>query len=138
MNKASIKYKDGYRYQLQEDYILQTPVKPDFTIANPPYYVLTTDGTLYIREGFAWDGATWCPEWLVPPECSLPHDAFCQMLRWGKLDYDKYSLLVHGFLRDMVKERRGSIAALAVFSAVCLAKGGHPDNSNDNPVKTDP
>lgn len=130
-------YKEGYLYQTTKASSWQTVISPPEPIDHR-YYSLTAQGLLTINEGFAWDGATSCPEWLVPPECSGPHDALCQMLRAGLLPYDLYASWVHGLLRDMVKARRGSLAAWVVFKAVTLARGGHPDNADDNPEKIDP
>ncbi len=132
-----IHYKEGYLYQTTRPSSWQTVIFPQKPITHR-YYSLTAQGLLTINEGFAWDGATSCPEWLVPPECSAPHDALCQMMRTGAIPYDTYSSWVHGLLRDMVEDRRGSLAAWAVFNAVKLARGGHPDNADDNPEITDP
>jgi hypothetical protein len=132
-----IHYKEGYLYQTTRADSWQTAIYPQEPIINR-YYSLSAQGPLTVNEGFAWDGATSCPEWLVPPECSGPHDALCQMLRTGALEYDLYASWVHGLLRDMVQARRGKIAAWLVFKAVTTARGGHPDNADDNPEKTDP
>jgi len=95
-------------------------------------------GMLTIEAGYAWDGATWCPEWLVPPEDSCVHDALCQAMRHGHLDYDMFAPQAHGLLRDTVAKRRGGFLAGIVHKAVVLARGGHPSNSDDNPELTDP
>lgn len=132
-----IHYKEGYRYQLTRDRIYVTGIIPPKAIYHK-YYVLDSTGRLILLQGFAWDGATWCPEWLVTPGMSAPHDAFCQCMRLGLLPYDTYSPQVHGHLRTLVAKRRGSFLAGAVFHAVTLAKGGHPSNKDDNPEVTDP
>lgn len=132
-----IYFKEGYRYQVTRPWNRQTAIFPQAPIVHR-YYSLTAQGVLTINEGFAWDGATSCPEWLVPPECSGAHDALCQMLRADLLPYEVYAFWVHTLLRDMVKARRGALAAWVVFKAVTLARGGHPDNADDNPEKVDP
>ena len=132
-----IRYKEGYLYQTTHADSWQTGIFPEKPIVHK-YYSLDAQGLLTINEGFAWDGATSCPEWLVPPECSGPHDALCQMLRTDLLPYEVYAFWVHTLLRDMVKARRGSFVAWIVWKAVTLARGGHPSNNDDNPELTDP
>lgn len=132
-----IYYREGYLYQTSRPYLLETGIIPSEPIVHE-FFTLHTDGWLNIKSGFAWDGASSCPEWVVPPECSAPHDAFCQMMRHGFLDYDTYAPQVHGLLRDMVKARRGGIIAAIVHKAVVMARGGHPSNNDDNPERTDP
>ena len=132
-----IKYKEGYRCQTTEEWSQYTGIIPPQLIKNR-YFELDPEGRLTIYIGFAWDGATSCPEWLVPKECSAPHDALCQCMRVGLLDYDVYAPQVHGLLRKMVAERRGDIIAWGVYQAVTLARGGHPDNAEGNPERCDP
>lgn len=51
----SIKYRDGYKYQLSEDYQTVIEIKPvEFILTE--YIRLDIDGTLSIKEGYAWDG----------------------------------------------------------------------------------
>ena len=132
-----IYFRSGYLYQTSRPYLLKTGIVPPEPIAME-FFSLYSDGTLNIKAGYAYDGASWCPEVVVPPECSGPHDAFCQMMRHGLLDYDTYAPLVHGLLRDMVEARRGKLVAWVVWKAVTLARGGHPSNNDDNPEKHDP
>lgn len=132
-----IYFREGYLYQTSRPYLLETGIIPPEPIVME-FFSLYSDGTLNIKQGYAWDGASSCPEWVVTPECSAPHDALCQMMRHGFLDYDTYAPQVHGLLRDMVKVRRGGIIAGIVHKAVVMARGGHPSNNDDNPERTDP
>ena len=50
-----IAYKEGYKYQLVSDYTVKTDIKPKEHILTK-YVTLTTDGTLTVYHGFAWDG----------------------------------------------------------------------------------
>ena len=50
-----ITYKAGYKYQLKEDYIDTIDIKPGEAIVTE-YIALGLDGTLTIRDGYAWDG----------------------------------------------------------------------------------
>lgn len=141
----TIYFKSGYDHVTTRRYELQTGITPPVPITHR-LYSLSALGLLAIEERFSWDGATWCPEWLVPQEASAPHDALTQMTAAGLLDYETCSPLVHGLLRDMVIQRWepkvGKYAAKAigwgVFKAVTKAKGGHPSHLHDNPELMDP
>lgn len=50
-----IKYKRGYKYQLFEDYSIQTPFRPD-TLLIVDFVSLDSSGLLTIYKGYAWDG----------------------------------------------------------------------------------
>lgn len=85
MNLPVIKYRDGYKYQLAEDYGIQTPIKPGLPIA-AEYITLTTDGILMIRDGYAWDGASGPTfDSASSMRASLVHDALYQLIREGFL-----------------------------------------------------
>lgn len=125
-----MKYKSGYRYKLDEEYIYTLP----FTIALPRSvgdWVSITGDKLLIAQGYAWDGAStglpWTPtKWLRP---SLVHDALYQMAREGKLpmpfrkDADKvfYELLRENLVSVVV----ATVAywAVRVFGYYFLRKG---------------
>lgn len=132
-----IYYREGYLYQTSRPYLIETGIIPSEPIVME-FFTLYRDGTLNIKQGYAWDGASWCPEWLVPPECSCPHDAFCQMTQLGLLDYAVYAPQFHELLRLMVADRWGGFLASIVHKAVTTFRGGHPDHSTDNPELSDP
>jgi hypothetical protein len=50
-------YKDGYRYQLVRPFCAKTKIRPARVILTE-WIILTPDGWLYIRPGYAWDGAS--------------------------------------------------------------------------------
>ncbi|NIQ00809.1 MAG: hypothetical protein GWM98_10745 [Nitrospinaceae bacterium] len=50
-----ISYKKGYKYQLVEDYLSNTGIKPDEPIETD-FIDLTAKGTIKIKKGYAWDG----------------------------------------------------------------------------------
>ena len=134
-----IKYKEGYLYRVEGgDYVRQTNIIPPRAIEHP-CYSLSASGLVTLRSGlFAWDGATWCLELLVPKEASAVHDMFCQEMENGGLDWVLYSPQVHDLLREMVAERKWEWWASLVKEAVVLARAGHPSHVNNNPVLTDP
>jgi hypothetical protein len=96
-----MKYRAGYKYQLVEDIMLETDIRPDQNIIS--YFVdLLTDGILTVRRGYAWDGPsgpTYDTENAMTPSCY--HDAMYQLMREGllprvcrsKVDYEFEKML---------------------------------------------
>jgi hypothetical protein len=64
--------------------ILDTPIKGHAGRVLP-YVRLLPNGRIIISKGYAWDGATWAPDfkWVMFP--SLVHDAFYQLMREGEV-----------------------------------------------------
>lgn len=79
-----ISYTPGYRYQLDEDWTIQTTITGH--TAEVEFATLFADGRLQIRKGFAWDGASGPT---IPTSdtmrASLVHDALYRMGRAGLL-----------------------------------------------------
>lgn len=72
-----------YKYQLAVTYVHKTRIKPDDALPIRTEYVdLELDGTLTIRKGFAWDGASG-PTYDSPSSirASGMHDAFYFLMR---------------------------------------------------------
>lgn len=84
-----VKYKTGFRHQLEEDYeqwVAKDGIFPVLPGGNK-FVWMTIDGRLIIRAGYAWDGASGPAintQSFVRP--SLPHDAHYQLIRLGVLD----------------------------------------------------
>ncbi len=80
------KFRSGYKYQLQELY--STGVEIIGFDLFTSYIALRPDGDLSIYPGYAWDGATWCPDfdWII--RGSLIHDALYQLMRLRQLPPD--------------------------------------------------
>ena len=79
-----IKYKGGYKYQLQEGY--SCPLKiPDAAQGD---WIVIQDGVISITKGYAWDGASGPT---IDSEDSmrgsLIHDALYQLMREKRLPY---------------------------------------------------
>ena len=80
-----MKYRKGYRYQLAEDYSTRIEIVPERTI-DTEYVTLSLQGILFIRNGYAWDGASGptidCKSSMT---ASLVHDALYQLMRMTEL-----------------------------------------------------
>lgn len=55
MTGDRIRYRSGYKYQLVNDYRVQTSILPGFDIETE-FVELDCSGMLTIRHGYAWDG----------------------------------------------------------------------------------
>lgn len=87
---GQIAYRSGYKYQLAKDYSLAIPITPDTDI-DTEYLHLSVDGTLTIRAGYAWDGASG-PVFNTKRfmRGSLVHDALYQLMQQQHLDSVQY------------------------------------------------
>jgi len=81
----SIKYREGYKYQLAEDFELLVPIRPERDLS-VEYISLNKAGLLKVKEGYAWDGPSG-PTVDRPTNMrgSLAHDALYQLIRAGLL-----------------------------------------------------
>src|SRR3990167_10395741 len=84
----TLRYREGYKYQVCGDYQIQTRIKPPEFIRSD-FLRLDTDGMLYIFNGYAWDGpsgpAIDTTNFMIG---SLVHDGLTQLMAEGYLDPD--------------------------------------------------
>ena len=132
----TIYYKEGYKYILSRDVEFQTPVFPENDIFTDLFDLLT-DGRLFVRKHFAWDGATGAPDFVCTLPATIPHDIFCQLMNEGILDYEKYAPIVHEFFGTMCREADFLLPDIW-HAAVVLGRGGHPSHDRSNPELTAP
>ena len=82
----TLKYQAGYKYQVYEDYSIQTTVKPK-EIIFLDFIVLEENGMMHIKKGYAWNGANFpaidTKNFMIG---SLIHDALYQLMDEGYLD----------------------------------------------------
>jgi hypothetical protein len=84
-----ILYRRGYKYQMHVDYAVGTGITGQAAIIGDdgdPWVRLRSDGMLFIRAGYAWDGPSG-PTFDTPSfmRASVVHDALYQLMRAGKL-----------------------------------------------------
>ena len=122
-----ILYKKGYKYQLYADYSVYVGhyIKLEKEISTE-YLKLKTDGWLYIRRGYSWDGASG-PTFDTPATLrgSLVHDALYQLIRLELLHiqyrYAADCLLKEICIEDGMNEIRAELWFLAVRNLAFLA-----------------
>lgn len=136
--KDTIQYLDGFKYQLDKDYSLQTPVVGESF--SDTYFSLALSGVLYIKRGYAWDGASGPTfDSKSSMRASLVHDVFCQVMRDGRLSYDKWQDIVNTFFAEMcIEDGMWGIRAAAWHAAVELADAGNPIQGRDRIPKIAP
>ena len=129
-----ITYKKGYKYQLSHDYETDISVKPSESI-DTDYIVLTAQGKLTIKQGYAWDGPSGPTiDTLDFMRGSLVHDALYQLMREKHLDNNAHREPADRLLQEMCKEDgMPSIRAWWVYQAVHLGGGPAADPANQRP-----
>lgn len=117
MNNA-IKYRDGYKYQLAEPYVIQTDIRPDEHIGHD-FIVLSVDGVLMINTGYAWDGPSG-PTFDTKNfmRGSLVHDALYQLMRAKHLDCGWREAADQELRRICIEDGMSRIRAWWVYTAV--------------------
>lgn len=133
-----IRYREGYKYQLHEDYQVLVLIKPAAFIFEP-YIRLDIDGLLSIRAGYAWDGPSGpTVDTKNFMRGSLVHDALYQLMRHGHLDPILFREVADGELVRLCREDgMSSIRAAWVYAGVRFG-GGPCAERNDDVVLTAP
>jgi len=131
MSVPCIQYRSGYKYQLRDSHIDTVSVTPDADIVTE-YIRLTTDGTLTLKSGYAWDGPSGPTlDTRNFMRGSLVHDALYQLMRSEDLDRNDWREEADRELRRMCREDGMSpIRAWWVYEAV--RRFGDPSASPDN------
>ena len=112
-----IKYRSGYKYQLAEAYRVKTAITPPEPIIHD-FFVLSTNGTLTINAGYAWDGCSGAYDDRTNMRAGLVHDAFFQLMREGLLDISFIGLANKEFQRICLEDGMNAIRAWCYYRAV--------------------
>jgi len=110
-----------YKYQLMEDYLIPTPIRPPQDISLK-FLSLSAAGDLTIRKSYAWDGASGpAIDTRNIMRGSLVHDALYQLMRLSKLDYQAHREAADDFFRQIcLQDGMSSVRAWYVHQAVRL------------------
>lgn len=116
-----IVYKSGYKYQLQENYTVFTGIIPERLI-NTEYLILTLNGLLTIRRGYAWDGPSGpAIDTVNFMRGSLVHDGLCQLMRELYLDRTQHLDSAARLLQKMcIEDGMTKLRAWWVYQGVKL------------------
>lgn len=138
---ACIRYADGYKYQLRAAYAVLLPELAD--LARAPivtdWIELDPDGTLRIRAGYAWDGAsgpTYDSKSSMRP--SLVHDALFQLMRMRLLALACREIADLIFKRLCLADGMWSVRAQLWYHAVRIFGEPGADPANVSPDQCAP
>ena len=127
-----IAYSGGYKYQLKSDYVVDVGIG---LAVNTQFLVLTGNGDLFIKSGYAWDGPSG-PTFDTNNfmRGSLVHDALYQLMREGHIP-ESYREHADGLLQRMcVEDGMTAIRAWWVYKAVRFAGGPSAARGSGKPV----
>lgn len=121
---TSIKYREGYLYQLAEDYTCETGVKPPGGVGNH-FIKLSSSGQLIVKKDYAWDGPSGpALDTKNFMRGSLEHDALYQLMREGLLP-PSFRILADTRLREVCREDgMSAVRAWWVYQGVRVGGAG--------------
>ena len=111
MTKEFIRYRGGYKYQLAEDYSIQTGYRLESEV-DEDFIKLTGGGLLTVKKGYAWDGPTGVPDDPKAMRASLVHDALYQLMRRESLDHRKHRKMADKLFRRICRKDGDSFVDL--------------------------
>jgi hypothetical protein len=119
MNKACYRKLMKYEYQLMDDYIVQTDIKPAQDIVLK-FLSLSSSGVLAIKKFYAWDGPSGPTiDTRDFMRGSLVHDALYQLMRLKALDYKIYRKRADEILKEIcLKDGMCAFRAWYVYQGV--------------------
>jgi len=139
---ANIRYADGYKYQLRAAYAVALPelADPARAAIATDWIELDADGSLRIRPGYAWDGASGPTlDTRDTMRASLVHDALYQLMRMQRLDRKVHRAIADRiFHRICLEDGMGSPRAWAWYHMVRIFADPAADPAKASPDKCAP
>lgn len=133
-----IKYRGGYKYQLDQNYYDIVSIKPAYAIETD-FISLHTNGSLFIRKGYAWDGPSgWTIDTKSSMRASMVHDAMYQLIRMGYLKESDRILADMDFHERCIEDKMFKIRARFWYRALRLGAGPAADPKNRKKVHRAP
>lgn len=140
-----LKYKDGYKYQLVEEFNLnlQGFFDDDFFSLVLGDYIRIYNSILFVAKGYAWDGGTGAVDTKLLMIPTLVHDVLYQLMRNDKLP-QTYREKADKLLKDMyiesarkhgswIQKKLAVVRAQYIYLAVRIA--GKKFSTSDNKKK---
>lgn len=107
-----------WKYRVTKGFSICTNIIPPQKIQTK-FSTLTEKGRLYFHKGFCWDGASGAYDSTNIMLASCAHDALCNWMVDGLLDYDDYRIPAAVLLKRICKEQGMSdFRAEYVYKAV--------------------
>jgi len=117
-----VQYRQGYKYQIATDFEFDTYVFPNRDIRTE-YIRLSTDGKLWLKRGYCWDGASGIAvDTKNFMRGSLVHDALYQLIREGHLNRKVWKIKADKELRRIcILDGMSKFRAWYVYRAVLMS-----------------
>ena len=138
-----IKYKSGYKYQLVEEYIIDTEIYPEKTVLRG--YILfygkntTVPGRLIIGRGYCWDGPSGpAIDTKNFMRGSLVHDVLYQLMRQGLIPQTWREQADKELRKICLEDGMSKIRVWWVYHAVKLFAQRCADTDNKKKILTAP
>jgi len=125
MAQACYRRLTKYKYQLMDDYVFHTDIKPDKDL-DYKFLSLSSDGLLTIRKHYAWDGPSGPTiDTRDFMRGSLVHDALYQLMRLSALDYRVHRKRADEIIREIcLEDGMWAFRAWYVYQALHLFAEG--------------
>jgi hypothetical protein len=137
MSTSILHYRAGYKYQTAADFTVHVPIIGH--CVNTAYLRLTGDGTLLIRSGYCWDGASGPTiDTRNSQRASLVHDALYQLMRLGLLDARWRATADDQLRRLLLADGMSAVRAWLWWRAVSKAAGAAIRPSRERPILAAP
>lgn len=131
--RPQIKYKSGYKYQTVVDYTVFVAIFPKQDIETH-FLILTKDGTLKIKNGYAWDGPSGpAIDSKNFMRGSLVHDALYQLIRTGLLSANVRLIADQELRKICLEDGMWRVRAWWVYRSVrwFAASAASPENKKE-------
>jgi len=134
----SMKYKDGYKYQLVEDVSFQTSFRPAEDIITD-YLDLSIAGFLTIKKGYSWDGPsgpTFDTTTFMKGSCL--HDGLYQLMRMTALPWKDWRKADNELKRQCLTDGMWKIRTKWGMAGLKAAGGSAAKPSSTKPIRRAP
>lgn len=131
-----IHYSSGYKYQLRASYAVLLPeiAHAEREPVTTDWLELDPDGTLRVRAGYAWDGASGPTiDTKSSMRASLLHDACYQLIRKGLLDHSFRPVVDRMFRRICKEDGMWSVRAQLWYLGVRIFADPATDPASEAP-----
>lgn len=138
MDKPTIKYKSGYKYQLVGDYTIQTRIITGRNIKTE-FIELTAIGELTLKSGYASDGPSGpTKDTNTFIRGAFGHDGKYQLLRMGLIGNHWREIADQELRADCLKDGMNRFRAWYVYKLVQICGKSAADPANRMKVRTAP
>lgn len=130
-----IKYKNGYKYKVEEDFTVMTRVI-GYKVSHE-YYELNRNGELKIKRNFCWNGANFVPDIKTVMKASCVHDCLYQMIRLNLIPDSQRNEADETFKEVCLSSGMNSLLANGFYKGLRIF-GSNSAYGRENPIQVSP